>query len=416
MAYRSILNKLKKKGIKPGLSRTVAVLNTLDKPQNSYDTIHVAGTNGKGSTCTIIAQILKENGFKVGLYTSPELISFNDRIKVNGVMIDDQFIENFFDKNMITLTKNNVSHFEAVTCLAFNYFRERGVDIAVLETGMGGRFDATNIVLPKVFAITNISEDHKEFLGNTIKEIAREKAGIIKPGIKGAIGKQNQQAFAVLQKIAQQKQANIYYAPDNINIKIKSSTDGTRILDIDYNNINLDNVRFKLIGEFQIENLKTALQAISLLDYNLTPSQIKAGIEKTVLKGRMELVNKKPMVFYDVGHNPGAIQEVLNTIKNITDKTLNVVIALKKSKDSRKIGELLTSVDGKVYLYTINRSEFYSSKKLYDIWKSNFPDMNIDIIKNMKIIRKINGNKEQIWLITGTHSLAKDVYQSFKLY
>jgi len=413
--FESLLDKLKKKGIRPGLSRTVATLKALDNPQNTYKNIHVAGTNGKGTTTALIANILKESGFRTGLYTSPELLEFNDRIKVDGQTIETEYIEYFFGRYEDLIFKNELTHFEAVTCLALDYFRHQKVDYAVLETGMGGRFDATNVVYPQVFAITRIGTDHQEFLGDTILQIAREKAGIIKANKKGAVGKQNFEVLELLKEVSHNRGATLFYAPDNINIYIKDMNGDRQLLDIQYDNINLDRVHFNLIGDFQIDNLQTAVQTVSLIDEVNRAEDIRKGIENTSLKGRFELINRDPFVYYDVGHNPQAIHSVLNNLHEIyPEHKIKVVIALKKSKDYKKIGDLLKQSHSEIYTFPLKGEEYYDSEMLYNYWRNEYADVKISRIRDLKYIKNYKHGKEGIiWLIIGTHGLASYVYEIF---
>jgi len=408
------LNTLKKKGIKPGLSRTKAMLDDLGNPQNSFKAVHIAGTNGKGSTCTIIASVLQESGYKVGLYTSPELICFNDRIKVNSVEIEDDYIDRFCNEYSNLLSKNNTSYFEAVTCLAFNYFRYRKVDYAILETGMGGRFDATNIVDPAVFGITNISEDHKKYLGDSILKIAREKAGIIKEKSKGVTSRQDYAVLEILKKIADKKRALLDYAPDNIDIKISDEPLKDRLLEIKGEGLDLKSVNFHLAGDFQLDNLKTAVNAIQLLDKRIRDKNIKQGIERTKLRGRFERLKREPPVYFDVAHNPGAIEKVLKNLRRIYKRTLfNVIIALKKNKDYRKIGQILAGFNCKVFVYIMQDQNYYDSETLYNYWHNQYGTMVKGIFESFEIINKTNRKEDAVWLITGTHGLAKKVYKFF---
>jgi dihydrofolate synthase/folylpolyglutamate synthase len=416
LACGNFLNTLKIKGIKPGLSRTRAMLDDLGNPQKTFKAIHIAGTNGKGSTCAIIASILQEAGYKVGLYTSPELIEFNDRIKVNGVPIEDYYIDRFCDEYSNLLSKNNTSYFEAVTCLAFNYFKDRKVDYAVLETGMGGRFDATNVVDPEVFGITKISEDHKKYLGDTILKIAREKAGIIKEKSKGVTGRQDHAVLEIIRKVAVQERALLDQAPDNIEIKITDETLTSRRLEIKGKGLHLEDVNFHLAGDFQLDNLKIAVNAILLLDNRIRDKDLKQGVERTKLRGRFEVVQKEPPVYFDVAHNPGAIEEVLINLRKIYKDTLiKVIIALKSDKDYSKIGHILARFKCKVFLYVIHDRNYYDSETLYNNWHNQHAGMVTDIVESFKIINNKNRKEDVVWLITGTHGLAKKAYNFFNV-
>ncbi|MCF7886424.1 MAG: hypothetical protein K9M80_08010 [Candidatus Marinimicrobia bacterium] len=409
------MNKLKKEGIKPGLSRTIATLAKLGDPQKDYHKIHIAGTNGKASVSTIIASILQKSGYKTGLYTSPELTEFNDRIKINGQKIENSFIEKFIINYKSVLTRNKVSFFEAVTCLAFSYFQEQNVDYAVLETGMGGRFDATNVVSPAAFAITNISKDHQKYLGDTLAEITKEKAGIIKKNSQGATGRQREDVLAFLRQFAVAKEAKLFYAPEYIKIDSSKRDLHQQVLNINYDNIELTHVKYPLLGDFQIDNLQIALQVISLLGNINNIEAIRKGIENVHLRGRLELVHKNPITYYDVGHNPKALKKILKNLAIMyPDFDLNVIIALKKDKEYKEIGRILNKYTKNVYLFPIPQSKYYDSHQLYENWKRMYPQLEINKIDKLDNLKTHYSRKERaLWLITGTHGLAKYVYIAF---
>ena len=283
-------------GIKPGLERTYVLLDFLDKPQLKYDTIHVAGTNGKGYICSHLASILKESGYKVGLYTSPHLVKFNERIRVNGEMISDEDIISIWRKMEGKSDEIEASFFEITTSIAFEYFKEKEIDIAIIETGMGGRFDSTNLVDPLVSVISSIGFDHMEFLGDTIEKIAFEKAGIIKKNKPVVIGHLQDEAVKVVKE------------------KIKETN-----------------------SELFIENNNQGIinKVIELIDnkYQMNPKNIFDGINNLKINtgyfGRKELIQKDPDLLLDTAHNG----EAFNYLKKDLNKNYSVLITLMQEKD-----------------------------------------------------------------------------------
>ena len=252
-------------GIKPGLERISLLLNEFGNPQNQYKKIHIAGTNGKGTVASTVASILQESGFKVGLYTSPHFLSFNERIKVNGVNIDDESVCKLIEK-MFELAKD-FTFFDFTTALAFIFFASQNVDYAVVEAGMGGRFDSTNIIIPELSVITQIDLDHREYLGNTIEEIAFEKAGIIKENIKCIIAEQKHNIHDIFKRVAAEKQSKLilieerYFAKE-IKFNMDLSTEFTALTPT-----NEYRIHSPLSGKHQIGNLITAIAAIENLSF-----------------------------------------------------------------------------------------------------------------------------------------------------
>ena len=267
---------------KKDLTNTHLLVAHLDNPQEKLKCIHVAGTNGKGSTSHMLASILQEAGFKVGLYTSPHLKDFRERIKINGQDISEEFVTDFINVHKIFFESNDMSFFEMTVGLAFDYFAKEKVDIAVIEVGMGGRLDATNIVTPLVSVITNIGLDHTQFLGNTIELIAFEKAGIIKPEIPVVIGEYISQSKPVFLAKAKEGNSQIYFASDLIS----------------------ENYPSDLIGDYQIQNKKTVVQTIAVLNqqnkFKISLKNIKSGLlnvsKNTGFKGRWQQIGKSPKV------------------------------------------------------------------------------------------------------------------------
>ncbi|MBC7749939.1 MAG: bifunctional folylpolyglutamate synthase/dihydrofolate synthase [Methylotenera sp.] len=295
----------------------------LDNPQEKIKCIHVAGTNGKGSTSHMLASILQEAGYKVGLYTSPHLKDFRERIKITGKDISEEFVTDFINEHKRFFESNDMSFFEMTVGLAFDYFAKEKVDIAVIEVGMGGRLDATNIITPLVSAITNIGLDHTQFLGNTLDAIAFEKAGIVKPGIPVIIGEYTPETRPVFLAKAKECNSEIYFAADLI----------------------FENHTSDLIGDYQIHNTKTVLQTITVLnsqnEFKITPENVKSGllnvVKNTGLRGRWQRLNEFPKVICDTAHNKNGLEIVLKQIQKQDFDTLHIVLGVVNDKDLDEI-------------------------------------------------------------------------------
>lgn len=308
---------------KANLSNTIALCEHLGNPQNEIKTIHVAGTNGKGSTSHMLASILQEAGYKTGLYTSPHLKDFRERIKINGEEISAESVVLFIDQNKSFLESHNLSFFEMTVGLAFEYFAQQKVDIAIIEVGLGGRLDATNVITPLVSVITNIDIDHVQFLGNTIALIAAEKGGIIKPEIPVIVGEYSSESKSVFEDIAQKNHAPIYYASDLISESPASD----------------------LNGDYQQANKKTVLQTLKILqsitDFRLSPIQIENGflkvIHNTKLQGRWQKIHENPTAICDTAHNRHGLSVVISQLEKQEFTVLRIVLGVVNDKDLEEI-------------------------------------------------------------------------------
>jgi dihydrofolate synthase/folylpolyglutamate synthase len=302
---------------KKDLSNTIALVNHLNNPENRFKSIHVAGTNGKGSTSSMLASILQEAGYKVGLYTSPHLKDFRERIKINGQEITEDYVVQFVKKNKSFFEQHELSFFEMTVGLAFQYFADEKIDVAIVEVGMGGRLDSTNIITPLVSVITNIGLDHTQFLGNTLELIAAEKAGIIKKNIPVVIGEYLAETKNVFIEIALKNNSPIYYAKDN----------------------NSQDLPCALLGDYQIQNKKTVLQTIELLNNHFTISEqaVKDGlldvVKNTGLLGRWQQIGENPTVICDTAHNAHGLEIVMKQIQKQKFKQLHIVLGVVNDKD-----------------------------------------------------------------------------------
>ncbi|NQY68834.1 MAG: bifunctional folylpolyglutamate synthase/dihydrofolate synthase, partial [Flavobacteriales bacterium] len=330
------------------LGNIIDLCKAMGNPQNKFKSIHVAGTNGKGSVSHMLSSVLQSTGLKVGLYTSPHLKDFRERVKVNGKMIPQKGVVDFVAKHKDLIEKLDPSFFEMTVALAFSYFAGVKVDIAIIEVGLGGRLDSTNIITPQLSIITNISKDHTNLLGNTITQIATEKAGIIKSKIPVVIGERTTTTSKVFDKIASDAKAPISYASDNILLlKDKTTKLGThQSFDVfNYGEATLSNLQLDLLGEYQAKNLKTVLYAVNILrkkKYEIPEKQLRKGltsVRKTSgFQGRFQVLNTNPLTICDPGHNVAGIKEIIKQLDNIKYKALHFVIGMVNDKS---IGEVL---------------------------------------------------------------------------
>lgn len=308
---------------KTDLTNINILANHLDNPHQKIQCIHVAGTNGKGSTSHMLASILQEAGYKVGLYTSPHLKDFRERIKINGKEISEEFVCNFIAQHKFFFEANDMSFFEMTVGLAFDYFAKEKVDIAIIEVGLGGRLDATNIITPLVSVITNIGFDHVQFLGNTLTSIATEKAGIIKPQIPVVIGEYTPETQLVFLAKAKENNADIYFASDLISETQPSD----------------------LIGDYQIHNKKTVIQTFKILNeqtnFKISDENIRVGllhvVKNTGLLGRWQQLGENPKIICDTAHNKNGLEIVLSQIQKETFSNLHIVLGVVNDKELTQV-------------------------------------------------------------------------------
>lgn len=411
---QSILNymySLEHFGIKLGLETITKLLHLLNNPQNKVKCIHIAGTNGKGSTTAYISQILQEAGYTVGMYTSPHLVKFNERIRVNGQEISDKDIIKSIKKIKVVCEQNNLqpSFFECTTALAFLYFAEKKVDFAVIEVGMGGKLDATNVINPLMSIITNISFDHQKNLGSTLKKIAVEKAGIIKENGLVLTGDKNINIIKIFKKNSEKKNAKFFILNHDYTT-LKSSLKGV------FFTFNNNQYSLKLLGEHQVTNACLAIQGILLLhkrgEIQVSLSQIQKGLLKTRWVGRLQILKKKPLIIIDGAHNVAGMTVVKKFVENIAHRKV-LVLAIAKDKDIPEMIKLIVPLFEQVILTQGN----YKPASLDTLEKWISPHrIPITKIKNpVKAVEKALSlvKKEDLILITGSLYLVGDVLTRF---
>ena len=336
---------------KPGLERIAAFCQHIGNPQRNFYTIHVAGTNGKGSVSHMLASILREAGYRTGLFTSPHLVDFRERIRVDGEMIPKQKVVNFVDKHREKMQELDLSFFEMTAAMAFDYFDQSDVEVAVIETGLGGRLDATNIITPLLSVVTNIGMEHTEFLGDTVEKIASEKAGIIKKSIPVVIGQANEAYNAVFEQTASALNSKVIYAEQEFvlgavehfdNYNQHFSIERTR----DNRNFELD---IDLLGDYQRHNIVTACAAADYLaeqtPLTISRRAFREGLaksaENTGLMGRWQVLADEPYTVCDTGHNADGISFVASQLEALETDRIFAVMGFAKEKDLNKIMSLL---------------------------------------------------------------------------
>lgn len=318
-----------KSAIKVDITNTVKLCEALGNPQKKFKTIHIAGTNGKGSVSNMLSAIFTEHGYKTGLYTSPHLKDFRERIRINGVMIPEEFIIDFTKRIIPEIELIEPSFFEITVAMCFDYFAQENIDIAIIETGMGGRLDSTNIIDPELSVITNIGMDHSDLLGDTLVKIASEKAGIIKPGIPVVIGESSSETDAVFIQKAAETESKIYFADTNI---------------VYYNT----EIETDLKGVYQQKNSVTVMQAVDVLKElgfplnNYTTSKALMRVrELTGFRGRWEILGKHPLIIADTGHNAHGLSLVIQQLLEQKYQKLHIVFGMVKDKDRSTVLALL---------------------------------------------------------------------------
>lgn len=323
---------------KKDLSNTLRLCEFLNNPQHQFKSVHVAGTNGKGSSSHYLAAVCQQAGYKTGLYTSPHLKTFSERIKVNGIEIEKSFVVSFVDKIKPLLEEIQPSFFEITVAMAFDYFAHQEVDIAIIEVGMGGRLDSTNVILPEVSLITNISMDHQQWLGDTIDKIAKEKAGIIKDNRPIVISENQPETIDVFKETATSKHATLYFAEDYYKVNFFEF----------FTVLNKDSKTYQLSAStgaaYQTKNLTGVLKVIDLLNergFEIKLNHIKSGLESafeiTGLKGRWQKLGEHPFIFCDVGHNEAGVDYVLGQINTYEFNKLYIIIGMVNDKDADAI-------------------------------------------------------------------------------
>ena len=369
---------------KKDLSNIILICEHLNNPHNNFKSIHIGGTNGKGSCSHMLSSIFQEADYKVGLYTSPHLVDFRERIKINGDMISKDSVLKFMQENFDFFESNNLSFFEMTVGLAFDYFSKNKVDIAIIEVGMGGRLDSTNIINPILSIITNISLDHTRFLGSNIFDIAKEKAGIIKENTPVVVGETQQEISPIFIETAESKNSKITFADHFI-----------------YENYNCD-----LKGDYQKKNIKTVLKSTEILkhlDYKINDTHIEIGLNNvsnnTGFLGRWQVIQKNPMIICDTAHNEAAFREVISQLTEMEYSDLHFIIGFSNDKNLEKISKLFPE-DSKYYFVQSKVGRARDAKEVRDIFKLNnrHGDYYKSIENTIKYVKAISKENDIIFI------------------
>ncbi len=397
-------------GIKPGLERISMLLSSLGNPQDKIKTVHIAGTNGKGSTSTHIANILTAAGFKTGLYTSPYVLSFCERIQIDGESISEEKLSKTVTKVQKEIFKLNekgivITEFEAITAVAFLYFYEEKCDFAVIEVGLGGRFDATNVLSsPKASVITSISLDHTKILGDTLTKIAFEKCGIIKNGVPVVTSvNQNSEVLGVIEKTARDKNCKLTVANPK-NASVVSDKLGETVFEYDKESYTLH-----LCGEHQLENAVNAIETARLL--GISEDFIKKGISKTQMLARMEIIGKEPLIIRDGGHNEGCAKALRSFILRYKIKNIKLLVGMMADKDTEKYLELVCPLCDSVTVCTPSNPRAESAENLLVSAKKYCQKS--AAIENPKTAFKMvikSAEKDDTVLVCGSFYLMSDIF------
>lgn len=341
---------------KPGLENTVRLLDALGNPHLNFKSVHIAGTNGKGSVSHMVAAILQQSGYKTALYTSPHLIDFGERIRINGITVDPEYVVWFVENHRDLVETVQPSFFELTMAMAFDYFAKNQVDIAVIETGLGGRLDSTNILMPILSIITNIGLDHTEFLGDTVEKIAFEKSGIIKPGVPVVIGEYLPATKPVFVHKAAETGSKLIFAQDTYSLKwLESNPDQ---LGFEFRN---ERYNVGLTGKYQLKNCAAVLAAmdeLNLLSVNVSSGAIHSGLSEvaqlTGLRGRWEIIDRFPLLIADTAHNVQGMSAVVEQLSRYQVNRLHIIIGMVNDKD----------IDGVLQILPVNAQYYFTNAQV----------------------------------------------------
>ncbi len=402
---------------KPDLNNTIRLCASLGNPQTKFKSVHIAGTNGKGSVSHMLAAILQRAGYKTGLYTSPHLKDFRERIKVNGEMIAEEFIVNFTQNIIPLIDEIDPSFFEITVVMAFEYFAQQQVDIAVIETGLGGRLDSTNVIIPELSVITNIGLDHTNILGDSLEKIATEKAGIIKEGVPIIVGEVLEETLPVFEQIASEKKAPLIIASQRRHVlgwkweKHQLIVEVAEEHNTDHKVYNLD-----LPGLYQIKNLLTVLEActqLQLKGYDIGQKAELEGLKyskkETGLHGRWEIIKHSPLIVLDVAHNEDGVKQVLEQVEVTDHNELHVILGMVKDKETDAVLKLFPKTAH--YYFTqaqipraLSTESLYNKATAHGLIGKSFPDANTALNE-----AKLKADPKDMILVCGSVFLVAEV-------
>ena len=415
---------LERAGIKYDLKNTRAILRHLNNPHKEYKSIHIAGTNGKGSVAAILNSVFIEKGFKTGLYTSPHIHDFRERILVNGRMISRKFILDFTNKHYELIEKIKPSFYEISTALAFEYFHFKKVKYAIVETGLGGRLDSTNVLKPILSIITGISIDHTEFLGDTLKSIAEEKAGIVKQKTPCVLGAVSSSVKKVFSEKCKSKNSELIYAPEYCNIKIYNKNESGFTFDYILKSKSQTGIKYPLIGNYQIKNICTSLATLNkiseLENTVFSDSILFEGfgniISNSNFYGRFQLLGKRPSVVIDVSHNIEGLSNIQSNLEFFNFDKVIVIFALMKDKKYKKCLEEIEKINVTTILTKPKYKRTIDPIKLHKLVKNKENFIIKEDIEEAFLHSKKNADKNDLILITGSFFLVGEFWKVYNGY
>jgi len=414
------LERLTDFGIKLGLDKTLFFLKKFGNPHLKYPSILIAGTNGKGSVARTLSEILYQAGYKVGLYTSPHLLKINERICVNNKPISDRKL-NFYIKELKEIISKMPYHnyptfFEALTVIGFLYFAERGIDILVAEVGMGGKFDATNVLPSFIEIITPISFEHTKYLGRSLNEIALQKAGVIKSGSSVIVAKQKKICEEIIRQKAKEKKAKLYIYLKDFKGRRVSQSKQEQIFDF-YGEGKYKNLKTKLLGKHQIQNISLAIQAVSLMrkkGFRISDQAIYKGVENTFWPARFQILKENPLIILDGAHNPAGIKILKQTLSEVfPGEKFSFLVGIMKDKDWKKMLIQIFNITDEV-IFTSPDTERAVEPEILAEFSKGRKNLKIEVVKNPgKAIEEIQ-KKRKNFCICGSLFLAGEILKYFK--
>jgi len=411
---------LKRRYIKLGLENIQFLMESTDHPEREFPSIHVAGTNGKGSTCAILESVLRQARYKTGLYTSPHLVDFRERIQISGKRIPEKIAWLYAEKLLPLIDVSQCSFFETLTTMAFTYFRDQEIDVGVIEVGMGGRLDATNVVYSDVVVITEIDFDHEKHLGKTIPEIAREKAGIVKPGVPTLIGARNEEAIRTIQEICLRRNSRAIWAWEGVELQIHQLGPDFSRFSVKTPYRKYKNLKLALVGEHQIHNAVVALRALEELDptrFRITERAVQRGFRQVFWPGRLQIIRQHPAFVLDVAHNPQSVEKAVEQAARIfPHKRLFCIFGVLEDKNyPEMIRRIAPYVDAFWTVTPESERALHADQLAVEITAVGRP---VKVAESIPAaVEEVLGiaGEEDLVLAVGSHFLLGSVYRHFKL-
>lgn len=407
--------------MKLGLRHIRAILHSCGDPHKRFRSVHIAGTNGKGSTAAMIAAVLQSAGYRTGLYTSPHLMKFNERIRINGKMISDADLVRYTEFFRPAIDTAKATFFEATTAIAFKYFADEKVDVAVVETGLGGRLDATNVLIPEVSVITSIGKDHTQQLGSSLRKIAMEKGGIIKRGKPVVIGTMGKNARVELKRIAQRLRSRLITIETIRPAGRPAEVGSMQTVDFVSEKRSYEDIRIPLAGDYQVRNEMTAIAVIECLQSNgftLPAHAINHGFKQlqrlTGIRGRFEILRYHPLIILDVGHNPDAVRATLASLQGISYRKLLLVFGVMKDKDYRTMIRSFSALRPFVFAVQPQMERALSATVIADIFRTLNCQVRLcgNVAEGVRAAMRTQ-KKDDLLLICGSHYVAGEALQEF---